>query len=283
MLQSTDALERREDVEVIVVHRAGDGGTRQVARDYNVRAVVVQRPGLARAMRAGAVEARSPVVAFTDDDAELHPDWARRTLQQFDDPSVGAVTGVDLQPDGYPVRTPQHQIGTIDRWGRVIGGHHIAEGSVRDVDHVKGVNCAFRRELFLQADYQEYLAGDGAQARNEFVLSALALRRGARIVLDPAIRVNHFPEPRQRGDERQTSTKAYETAFNESFGFWASQHPRRWRNFAFLLMAGYQNTPGLVRLVRREARFRQVFATVRGAYSGRSAARSWRRAHHAAR
>src|SRR5205823_144732 len=41
----------------------------------------------------GAAEARSPIVAFIDDDCEASPEWALHLVEAFRDPTVGCVTG----------------------------------------------------------------------------------------------------------------------------------------------------------------------------------------------
>ncbi|WP_396653691.1 glycosyltransferase [Microbacterium sp. PRF11] len=262
---------------IMVVHRQDDSATQTVAIESGARAVRVSRPGLAWAMRAGAEASMADIVAFMDDDARMRPGWFSKAAQHYADPRIGGVGGADIQPDGFPVRVRQSRIGTIDRWGRVLGGHHQAEGHWRLVDHLKGANCSFRRELFLAHHYQDRVAGGGAQARNEFIASLAIKEQKFALLLDPEMIVDHYPAPRSSDDARSSVSKAYETAFNECFAFAVVCHRRRLMNRGFLLLLGYQNTPGLVRLVIGRAPLRQVVATFRGVISGWSVGRRHRK------
>ena len=262
--------------EIFVVHRDSDSATRDAAIKAGAQAITTELPGLAAAMRAGAAASTADVVAFMDDDARMRPDWYAHILRHYADPHVGGVGGVDAQADGYPVRINQSLIGQIDRWGRVLGGHHQANGAARPVAHLKGANCSFRRHEFLSLNFQESIAGTGAQARNEFVASMLVASRGMRLVLEPAAIVDHHPAPRSSGDDRSDPAKAYETAHNETLGFVLSDHPRRRQNSLFLALVGYNNTPGLVRLMLRRADWSSVRATFDGVRDGRRAAKDAR-------
>jgi GT2 family glycosyltransferase len=83
--------------EIIVVDNASrDGRTRQVAEAAGVIYVREDRPGLDIARNTGAKRAAGEIVAYTDDDVLLHPRWLERLVASFDDPSLGAVTGLVL-------------------------------------------------------------------------------------------------------------------------------------------------------------------------------------------
>jgi glycosyltransferase involved in cell wall biosynthesis len=55
-----------------------------------------ERPGLDFARNAGAGAANGEIVAYTDDDVQLHPRWLDRLVSAFDTPEVMAVTGLVL-------------------------------------------------------------------------------------------------------------------------------------------------------------------------------------------
>jgi len=83
--------------EVLVVDNgSADGGARQVVEEFPlVRYVPEPRRGLSWARNRALLEARTPVVAFTDDDVQAHPRWVEAMLQTFEDePSAVAVTGL---------------------------------------------------------------------------------------------------------------------------------------------------------------------------------------------
>nr|WP_276308376.1 glycosyltransferase family A protein [Microbacterium sp. Gd 4-13] len=274
------AIESRLDpglqIHVIVVHREDDLPTHAAAVASGARPVHVSQAGLAHAMRAGAEASTAEVVAFLDDDARMRPDWFDHVAPHYDNPRVGGVGGADVQPNGYAVRIAQDNIGQIDRFGRVLGGHHQATGSARVVSHLKGANCSFRRESFIRWPYQGSVAGRGAQARNEFIASLAIHAQGLDLILDPEAVVDHYPAPREAGDARGDASKAYETAYNEVFGFAMSDHPRRLRNMIFLATVGYRNTPGMVRLLLRQTTAAHVKATLSGLTAGHRAGRQFR-------
>jgi GT2 family glycosyltransferase len=83
--------------EVVVVDSASRGReTRDVARAAGARYIREDRPGLDIARNAGMLAARSEIVAYTDDDTELHPQWLDRLVTAFDANEVMAATGLVL-------------------------------------------------------------------------------------------------------------------------------------------------------------------------------------------
>jgi glycosyltransferase involved in cell wall biosynthesis len=260
------ALCSDEIEEVVVVCRVGDVPTKAVAESFGCVVAEVDVSGLAWAMRKGAEAAGSDVVAFTDDDAEIRKGWASRLLSHYQDRGVGGVGGVDvlLSADQRVTASAISQAGMVTRLGRVIGGHHLAEGGPRVVDHLKGVNSSFLRREFLKLEFQGVMTGVGAQTRNEFIASLGIKNEGYRLIFDPAAKVDHFPADRAEKDQRGASPeKAYESAFNESLGFRLYWRRRAAINSVFQILFGYRNAPGLARLLRG-ARFRDCVAVLRG-------------------
>jgi len=255
--------------EVIVVMRQGDDETLRIAQKYEATAVFVDRPGLAWAMRTGARASAANVIAFTDDDAEITAGWFDRLHAIYQDAGVGAAGGKDVQDDGGAAFSGRAAaIGQIDRWGRVVGGHHVVSGALRSASHLKGANCSFRRSLFVAYDAQSLVAGQGAQAKNELVATLGIKSQGFDVVLDPALIVLHHPAPRLPGDDRTYSvSKAYEASHNELLAFHLAKHPKRWTNAAMITLVGYRHAPGLLRLALGSAPT-LVRATLRGVAAG---------------
>ena len=85
-------------LEVVVVDNApGTGSTRAaVDRMTGIRYIAEPRPGLSAARNAGLRAARGEIVAFTDDDVTVEPQWAGRLAEPFADPAVAVATGLVL-------------------------------------------------------------------------------------------------------------------------------------------------------------------------------------------
>ncbi|HET7584844.1 MAG TPA: glycosyltransferase [Gemmatimonadaceae bacterium] len=81
--------------ELLVVDNASrDPETREVALQFGARYVREHRPGLDWARARAVREARTPIIAFTDDDTVADAGWLRAIARAFADPSVAAVTGL---------------------------------------------------------------------------------------------------------------------------------------------------------------------------------------------
>jgi glycosyltransferase involved in cell wall biosynthesis len=256
--------------EVIVVARPEDFETHAVAARYGARVTEVSVPGLAAAMRVGAESAHTDVVAFTDDDATIRSGWDVRLIDLYSSEDIGGVGGrdvVDAPAQTIPPRL-KGTVGKVTFWGQVVGAHHLAEGEVREVDHLKGVNCSFLRVPFLADRFQELIVGTGAQARNEFIPSLAIKQRGLKLLFDPHLIVDHYPEARMGNDQRVgNAAKMYEAAYNERLGFQLYFRSKRHINAAYLALIGYTHAPGVLRLARGATLrdVRAVLAAVRDA------------------
>src|SRR6266702_8057572 len=146
--------------EIIVVDNAShDQRTRDVAVAAGVTYIREDRPGLDVARNAGALRATSDIVAYTDDDVLLHPQWLERLVTAFDTPQIGAVTGLVL-PAELATEAQRH-FETYWGFGK---GYELQDF---DTAHFKshrdgvfpawdigaGASMAFRREVFETVGY----------------------------------------------------------------------------------------------------------------------------------
>ena len=81
---------------LVVDNAPSSDATRRVAERRGVRYVLEPRPGLDVARNAAVRHATGGVVAFADDDVEVHPAWLGAVRRGFVHPEVGAVTGLVL-------------------------------------------------------------------------------------------------------------------------------------------------------------------------------------------
>jgi GT2 family glycosyltransferase len=97
-LSSVLASRTRRKVQIIVVdNRPGLPGIQEVLKEFpQVELVEEPRPGSSYARNAGLAAAREEIVAMTDDDMVVSPDWLERLIEPFRRADVAAVTGNTL-------------------------------------------------------------------------------------------------------------------------------------------------------------------------------------------
>jgi glycosyltransferase involved in cell wall biosynthesis len=89
---------REQPHEILVIDNAPQSeATREVVMKYpHVTYCVEPRVGLSHARNKALDIAKGDIVAFTDDDVQVHPDWLTRLRPCFDDPKVMVATGLVL-------------------------------------------------------------------------------------------------------------------------------------------------------------------------------------------
>jgi GT2 family glycosyltransferase len=277
------AAQHRAADEVIVVTRAGDAASRDAARAVPMPAATrlllpeVAESGVIVAMQRGLDAATGAVIALTDDDAEPARDWIARLLAHLDgDAGLGGVGGLDRQPHE---RGAKPVVGRVQWFGRVIGRHHLGAGPARDVDVLKGVNCAFRAPLLHAVGFDERLRGAGAQQHWELGVCLPFRRAGWRLAYDPAVVVEHHVEPRAGADQFHRglfdSASLSDAVHNETL--LVLEHLSPAGRFAFgwwAALAGTVDAPGMLNALRLRAQgHRWAWAAWRAARLGRTLAR----------
>ena len=263
--------------EVVVVVRDTDIETRSFLAGYpqvlpGLRVVTVCQPGVLAAMTAGLAETCGKIIALTDDDTAPFPDWLERIEACFaQDPKIGGVGGRDWQANDHRSRKI---VGKIQWHGRVIGNHHLGVGDAREVDILKGANCAYRAAPLKQIGFEIRLRGDGAQVHWELALGLAVRRAGWKLIYDPAIAVDHFPAQRFDGDVNHrglfSAPGLTNSVYNETL-ILLTYLPsvRRTTYLAWAFLVGSWADPGPIQMPRLLARrdknaWRRLLATFRG-------------------
>jgi cellulose synthase/poly-beta-1,6-N-acetylglucosamine synthase-like glycosyltransferase len=192
------------------------------------------------------------IVAITDDDAEPRSDWIERLLGCFEDPAIGGVGGRDWQPIE---RWDEPTVGKLLWYGKTIGNHHLGVGPARDVEILKGVNCAFRGDLRREIGFDPKMRGRGTVINWELALSFAMLRKGYRLVYDPAICVDHHISVRQDGDVNQRGgfepASLFDNVHNEVLSIFGHLSPvKKIVYLAWSELVGTRGNPGLVQVIR---------------------------------
>ncbi|HUR22165.1 MAG TPA: glycosyltransferase [Vicinamibacterales bacterium] len=137
-LTSLDAL-TYPNFEVIVVNDGSRDGTGELAaRHSTIRLIEVPNGGLSAARNIGLAAATGDIVAYTDADVRVDPDWLTFLVQPFLNSDVVGAGGPNVVP-------------LDDPWlaqcvARAPGGptHVLLDDNT--AEHVPGCNMAFRRE-----------------------------------------------------------------------------------------------------------------------------------------
>jgi GT2 family glycosyltransferase len=186
--------------QVIVTARRDDAESWDVLRRYreempNLLTIPLDRPGLVHALNSGVVRVRTPLVAVTDDDAAPRPDWLQRIVAHFaSDERIAGVGGRDWVHRGEFVEDGRAEpVGILPPIGSHVGNHHLGFGPARDVDVIRGANCAYRvAQLRAVGGFDERLRGSGAQAYSEIGVGLRLKKAGWRVVYDPQVAVDHY-------------------------------------------------------------------------------------------
>jgi len=246
--------------EILVVVRHEDEASRERIRMRGgepIRLVPITvpagRPGLVAALNAGISVARGEIVCLTDDDAQPHRDWISRILATYAvDSKIGAVGGRDWVYTGERlVEGAEPAVGTISWFGRTTGNHHVGIGAARDVDVLKGVNLSMRGDLLRRIRFDARLLGLGTEHHWELMLCLSLRRSGYRIIYDPAIAVEHRPQPRVDEDREFGPRQVRDASHNETIA--VLEHLPAWRRpmyLAWALAIGTTDSPGLAQTIR---------------------------------
>ncbi len=275
--------------EIIVICRAEDDASLFVVNQMNTAGIplVVKHPhapGVVAAYNLGIEQSGGTIITFIDDDAVASPDWLLRIAQAFDrDSALAGVGGRDrVYVEGQRLRGRKKIVGKVQRFGRVIGNHHLGAGPVRKVDVLKGVNMSFRRSAVAATRFDRSLLGAGAQAECELAFCLELRRKGATLLYDPAIVVDHYPAERHDNDQRQgfSSEAQFNIAYNETIAVLDYlSFSARVAFYVWAILIGTRLVPGMGQMVRlpflaERKPLRAIVISLAGRLSGW---RAWRR------
>ena len=186
--------------EIIVVDNAPqtDATRAKVTSWPDVRYMLEPRPGLDIARNTGARNSTGGIVAFADDDVEVHPAWITRLRDAFAEPEVMAVTGLVLPAE----LETEAQYLFENYWGfnrgyrtKIFDSAWFARELPRGVpaDQIgAGANMAFRREIFARIgwfDERLDVGAAGCSGDSEFWYRILA--HGGKCRYEPSAIVFH--------------------------------------------------------------------------------------------
>jgi glycosyltransferase involved in cell wall biosynthesis len=197
-----------DDWELVIIDHASSDGTPQAIEAFaatspmpvcHIRATT---DALTGAKNIGLAHARGDILAFTDDDCYLRPDYLRALTEVFADPDVGVVGGRVVLHDPTDARL-----------------------SVRDVEHptditphtfvragtIHGANMAVRRDVVRTVGGFDPLFGPGTRcmAAEDVEYVARAVWAGWRARYDPRPVVAHH-HGRKPGEDTERYRSSYD-------------------------------------------------------------------------
>ena len=196
-----DALcELGESPEIIVVDSASEPPVRSLVESYadrlsGLRYVREDGTGLSRARNRGVAEAAGDVIAFLDDDAAPHPDWAGKIVAPFEaDAGVGCVGGACLAEFGGVAR-PRWLSDRLLQFAGITRFGPVAREARSSAEWPFGANIAFRAAALDTVDgpFSEHLGRDGTTllSGEESALVHTLLVSGWKVWLEPDAAVGH--------------------------------------------------------------------------------------------
>jgi GT2 family glycosyltransferase len=143
-LRSLEAL-TYPDFEIVLVNVGSMDRTGEIGRAHpRVRVIDTPNQGLSAARNVALAEATGEIVAYTDADTRVDPDWLTFLVQPF-------LTS-DVVGSGGPNDVPADDPPIAQCIARAPGGPTHVLLDDRIAEHVPGCNMAFRRDALLAID-----------------------------------------------------------------------------------------------------------------------------------
>jgi glycosyltransferase involved in cell wall biosynthesis len=191
------------DFEVVVIDNASSDRTREVveARLPNPRLKYIYEPvtGLSVARNRGALESKSQILAYLDDDAVASPQWLRVLYQAYQENQKLGVAGGKvtlLWADGMapPTWLSENLAGNLGAYDLGSSIKYIDEPGLTP----RGLNYSIRREFLEQIggfDLNLGRVGKNLLSNEELRTTELALELGWRVAYLPEALVAHNVAP----------------------------------------------------------------------------------------
>jgi O-antigen biosynthesis protein len=217
---------RYPNYEVIVVDDGSKDRTAEIAARYPFRLIRIPNGGLSAARNLGLNAATGEIVAYTDSDTRVDPDWLSHLVQPFLESDVVGVGGPNVVPPDDPW--------VAQCVARSPGGPVHVMLDNREAEHIPGCNMAFRKTA-LDAiggfDPTYTKAGDDVD------ICWRLQERGGRLGFAPGALVLHHHRSSARAYWRQ------QVGYGEGESFLQHRHTDRFNGRGHVRWAGRIYSP----------------------------------------
>jgi len=213
----------KERLSVLVASDASDDGTDEIVQEYATRGVTLvrapRRGGKEYAQGLAVAAAKGEILVFTDAATILEPDTLSRLVQNFSDPTIGAVSTEDLLVDSAGTPSGEGLYVKYEMWVRRL------ESCFHSLVGLSGSCFAIRRQLC--ANWSPNLASD-------FMGALRAARQGHRSIADPSVR-GRFPAVISAQHEVRRKVRTFLRGITVLMANLDMLNPFRYGRFAFQL------------------------------------------------
>ncbi len=138
-LESLRKQSYKNNFETIVVDNNSTDKTLQVAKEFGAKIISEKKQGYVFALKRGMDEAKGDIIAVTDADCEVAPDWLKKIAKAFKDKKIIGLTGnCRLNTSSKALEDVSH-----------IMFHFFLVGTFRmRKPNMNGLNCAIRRDVY---------------------------------------------------------------------------------------------------------------------------------------
>lgn len=187
LLESLQKLDyKRNKVEVIVVDGNSTDKTREIVQEFPVKLIIEKRKGLNLARNVGIKNSNGEIVAFTDADCIVPPNWITKIVDNFKDPKISCVGGSAKALDSDFVS--QYADNSIVRLMPFFTKREELERVKPFFRHPAGCNMAYRKKVAEEVGYFDENIQYGF---DEVEFADRICRAGYKMVLDPKVSVWH--------------------------------------------------------------------------------------------
>lgn len=164
----------RSEYEIIVVDGGSKDKTREIAQEYADKVFIQKSERVGGARNDGICSAGSEIVATTDADSIVAPDWVEQVRNSFSNKSTVLAFG--------PVTSMGDT--TKDRLYTLLFNFLIWFGALTKLYYYTlGCNTAFRKEIFIKSGmYKTVDAGDDLEI-------AVRMRKKGKVVFNPHMKI----------------------------------------------------------------------------------------------